>query len=152
MPDPKTGSPRLVPVVVHKVQPVVAVPSARRVRRVVAGTPNDPNRKTVQTAICERLVPPAEILVRDLLVGFLGSAAVSRVDAHVAVVQVVLVTSRQDDGVRALARASRDTGLAVSMHASLRQLGARFEAAPQRISWYVTEDRARHEVILLIVA
>ena len=38
------------------------------------------------------------------------------------------------------------------MHASLRQLGARFEAAPHRIPWYVTEDRARHEVILLIVA
>jgi len=92
-PDPKTGSPRLVPVIVHQVQPVVAVPNARRVRRVVSGTPNDMNRKTVQTAVCERPVPPAEVLVRNLLVGFRVSAAVAHVDDIIAVVQVVLVTA-----------------------------------------------------------
>jgi hypothetical protein len=118
----------------------------------VAATPNDPNLKTVQTAVRERPVPPAEVLVRDLLVGFLVPAAVSHVDDLVAVVQVVFVATRQDDGVRTLARASRNTGLAVSMHTSFRQFGARFEAAPHRISRYMTEDRSRHEAILLLVA
>src|SRR5215211_367043 len=147
-PHQEARPPPDLPVVVYQIQPVVAVARARRMGRLVTLAPDDPHRKTIQAAVGQSPVPQTEGLIGDLASSIRVPASVPGVDDQITEILVVLVAAGQDDRVRSLARAARDSRLTVSVHASLRQLGTILEEAANRISRYVSEDRSGHSSIL----
>src|SRR5829696_2839930 len=74
-PDPEAGSSLRLPVIIHHVEPIVAVSTARRVGRVEVGAPDDAYRKTFCAAARQCEVPPRQALVRYLSAALRVSSA-----------------------------------------------------------------------------
>ena len=98
LPDSKTTSTELAPVVCDAVQPVIAIARSRRSRSVTFEAPDHADWQALILARNQSRVPGViECLIRDLLTGRPVIPAGSCVDDLVALIDVILVTAVDHD-------------------------------------------------------
>ena len=146
--DKKARSPNAPPIVVNRIQAVIAVAGIGRVGRTKTGSATDnANRQAVQSVPGQRQIPTGQCLVTNLLAGLRVATAVAggrsrRSSAH----NPLHLHSRQpgQPSPRPPARCRHNTGDARSMHPGPGEITARGETTANRIAWNVAKPAFGH--------
>jgi hypothetical protein len=97
-PDVEARAPGRFPTVVYRIKVVMPIPGPRCIGRVEIRSSCNSCRKPIDLALRESLVATGELPIVDLSTGVWMPSSATRIDDFIALVIVVLATSRKDPG------------------------------------------------------
>ena len=143
-PDKKPCPPNTPPVVVNRVQAVVAITGIGRIGRTEPGPTDNADGQAVQSVLSQRQIATKENLMAYLLTGLRVAPAVAGIKNGMLVILPIFIAASQNHRIGARPPAAGDTGNAGPVHPSLGERRARDEVGTNRIARNMAKSALGH--------